>query len=168
MTASAPASRPACSVVPSSAVQSPQAAPTVLPRSTWLRPRRRPPMAAIGSTSAIGTAIMASGGSAPCGSATDPAEKALRKPGRDFDRAFSFASYSTLSPRRVDGAQYGLARPAVHLQPRRLLVGAERRAGQHARLAIDLVLVEPDAGEPALHRFDIGRAQLRRCRPWRC
>src|SRR6185369_15405732 len=41
-----------------------------------------------------------------------------------------------------------------------LLIGAERRAGQHARLAVDLVLVEPERCEPLLHRLDLARLEL--------
>src|ERR1700744_5655714 len=67
-----------------------------------------------------------------------------------------------------DRAQHRLARPAIHLQSGALLVGAERRARLHAGLAVDLVVVEADARQSALHGFDVLGAQLRRGRPWRC
>src|SRR5262245_38740012 len=63
-------------------------------------------------------------------------------------------------------AQHRFARPAVDLEAGGFLVRAERRAGLHARLAVELVLVETDARQVALHGFDIGGAQLRRGRPW--
>src|SRR5580693_3712212 len=69
--------------------------------------------------------------------------------------------------RRAHRTQYRFARPAIHLQSRRFLIGAERRAGLHPGLAVELVLVEAKARELTLHRFDVGGAQLRRGRPWR-
>src|SRR5262249_35638341 len=51
-------------------------------------------------------------------------------------------------------------RPAIDLEPVRLLIGAERRAREHAGLAVYLVLVEAELGEGALHRLDLGGAQL--------
>src|SRR5579863_472020 len=70
-------------------------------------------------------------------------------------------------PRRADRTQHRLARPAVHLQPGRFLVGAERGAGLHSGLAVDLVGIETDAHEVTLHGFDVGGAQLGRGRPRR-
>src|SRR5438128_7888928 len=58
-------------------------------------------------------------------------------------------------------------RPAIDLEPVRLLVGAERRAREHAGLAVDLVLVEAELGEGTLHRLDLGGAQLRVLAPRR-
>src|SRR5262245_788554 len=58
-------------------------------------------------------------------------------------------------------------RPAIDLQAIGLLIGAERRAREHAGLAIDLVLVEADAGERLLHRFDIAGLELRALAPRR-
>src|SRR5258707_15864413 len=58
-------------------------------------------------------------------------------------------------------------RPAIDLEPVRLLIGAERRTREHAGLAVDLVLVEAELGEGTLHRLDLGGAQLRILAPWR-
>src|SRR5206468_10331558 len=45
---------------------------------------------------------------------------------------------------RAHGAQHRFARPAIDLEAGGFLVGAERRTGLHAGLAVELVLVEPD------------------------
>src|SRR5262247_807770 len=58
-------------------------------------------------------------------------------------------------------------RPAVDLDAVGLLISAERRAREHAGLAVDLVLVEAELGERALHALDLRRAQLRVLAPWR-
>src|SRR5262249_23850169 len=58
-------------------------------------------------------------------------------------------------------------RPAIDLEPVRLLISAERRAREHAGLAVDLVLVEAELGERALHGLDLRGAQLRVLAPWR-
>src|SRR5499433_1219744 len=57
--------------------------------------------------------------------------------------------------------------PAIDLEPVRLLIGAERRAREHAGLAVDLVLVEAELGQRTLHRLDLRGAQLRVFAPWR-
>src|SRR5215468_2747749 len=74
------------------------------------------------------------------------------------------------SPRAEAGAhvvEQGRRRPAVQLQAIGLLVGAKRRARQHAGLAVELVGIEAEFGEPALHRLDVGGAQLRGLAPRR-
>src|SRR5262245_56296378 len=58
-------------------------------------------------------------------------------------------------------------RPAIDLQAIGLLIGAERRAREHTGLAVDLVLVEADAGERLLHRFDVAGLELRALAPRR-
>src|SRR5205807_9202983 len=52
-------------------------------------------------------------------------------------------------------------RPAINLETIGLLICAERGAGEHARLAVDLVLVEAELSQRALHALDLGGAQLR-------
>src|SRR4051794_25310516 len=69
--------------------------------------------------------------------------------------------------RRLDRAQHLFARPAIDLETCGFLVGAERSARLHTGLAVDLVLVEPDARQPALHRLDVLGSQLLRGRPRR-
>ena len=87
-------------------------------------------------------------------SATDPSRRAIHrawisKPGRCIGRVFLFASgrQSEFSARRADRAQHRFARPAIHLEPGRFLVGAERGARLHPGLAVELVLVETEARE---------------------
>src|SRR5262245_16052025 len=63
--------------------------------------------------------------------------------------------------------EHGRGRPAIDLQAIGLLIGAERRAREHAGLAVDLVLVEPGAGERLLHYFDIAGLELRVLAPGR-
>src|SRR3954454_2871191 len=77
------------------------------------------------------------------------------------------ATKSLLS-RPAHRTQHRFARPAIDLEAGGFLVGAERRAGLHARLAVELVLVEADPRQMTLHGFDIGRAQLHRGAPRRC
>src|SRR5262245_41160159 len=79
---------------------------------------------------------------------------------------FFLAGYVKLS-RRAHRLQHRLARPAIDLDPGRLLIGAECGTRQHAGLAIDLVLVDADPRQMLLHRFHGFRTQLRRRRPWR-
>src|SRR5205823_9622504 len=43
--------------------------------------------------------------------------------------------------------EHGGGGPAIDLEPVRLLIGAERRAREHARLAVDLVLVQARSEE---------------------
>src|SRR5258705_3668493 len=62
--------------------------------------------------------------------------------------------------------EHGRGRPAIDLEAVGLLVGAERRAREHAGFAVDLVLVEPDLGQRTLHRLDLAGAQLRALAPW--
>src|SRR5262249_32469655 len=57
--------------------------------------------------------------------------------------------------------------PTIELETVGFLVGAERRAGLHAGLAIDLVLVEPARGQSLLHRFHVGGTHQRALAPWR-
>src|ERR1700722_17573213 len=76
----------------------------------------------------------------------------MLRPGLSFPLASSV--------RRTDRTQHRFARPTIHLQARLLLVGAERRAGLHSGLAVDLVGVETDAREVTLHGLDVGGAQL--------
>src|SRR5579885_107429 len=57
--------------------------------------------------------------------------------------------------------EHGGGRPAVHLEPALLLILAERGAGQHAGLAVDLVAIDAECGELALHRLDLRRLELR-------
>src|SRR5438067_13729 len=59
-------------------------------------------------------------------------------------------------PPRAHGAQHRFARPAVDLEAGGFLICAQRRAGLHAGLAVELVLVETDARQMTLHGFDIG------------
>src|SRR6185312_15637724 len=49
---------------------------------------------------------------------------------------------TTRSARPTHRAQHGFARPAIDLQPGGFLIRAERRTCLHARLAVELVLVE--------------------------
>src|SRR5437868_9745171 len=59
----------------------------------------------------------------------------------------------------------GLRRPAVERKAVLLLVGTERRARQHAGLAVDLVLVKSTPGERLLHALHRGRRQLHHIAP---
>src|SRR4051812_12165762 len=56
-------------------------------------------------------------------------------------------------------------RPAVDLEPILLLIGAERRAGQHAGLAVDLVLIHAERGQLVLHGLDLRGLELRTLHP---
>src|ERR1700716_172503 len=124
------------------------------------RTRLRP---AAGFASASG--MVTAGVSAASRSATDLRRPALKPPNPDLETrlrpGFSF------SARGADRTQHHVALPAIHLEPGRLLVGPERRARLHPRLAIDLVGVKADARQVTLHGLDIGRAQLGRSRPRR-
>src|SRR5216117_2324052 len=80
-------------------------------------------------------------------------------------RVSTFAEYALAH--RADRTQYRFARPAIDLQSGRFLVRAERRASLHPGLAVEFVFVETDARQVTLHGFDIGAAQLGRCRPRR-
>src|SRR3954469_2262921 len=114
---------------------------------------------------ASASGMVTAGASAASRSATDLNRQALNPPNPDLETrlrpGFSF------SARRPDRAQHRLARPAIHLEPCRLLVGPERRACLHPRLAIYLVGIETDARQVTLHGLDIGGAQLGRSRPRR-
>src|SRR5438477_848821 len=63
--------------------------------------------------------------------------------------------------------EYRRRRPAIDLEAIGLLIGAERGAREHAGLAVDLVLVDAEPNERALHRLDLVGAQLRRLAPGR-
>src|SRR5262245_52369722 len=63
--------------------------------------------------------------------------------------------------------EHGRGRPAVDLDVVRLLIRAERRAREHAGLAVDFVLVEAELGERALHGLHLCGAQLRVLAPRR-
>src|SRR6476659_8306680 len=69
---------------------------------------------------------------------------------------------------RAHRAQHRFAWPAVDLEAGGLLIRAERCTRLHARLAVELILVEADARQMSLHRLNVGGAQLRRRGPWRC
>src|SRR5882762_551281 len=92
---------------------------------------------------------------------------------RGIHRALILKTRPTLRPglcfsaRGADRTQHRFARPAINLEPGRFLIGAERRARLHPRLAVELVVIETDAREVTLHGFDIGGAHLGRSRPWR-
>ena len=49
---------------------------------------------------------------------------------------------------------------SIPVQPPRLLIRAERRAREHAGLAVELVLVKPEPGEAALHLLDVFALEL--------
>src|SRR5581483_2914881 len=68
-------------------------------------------------------------------------------------RPFSFAAVCL-----VHVVEDGSARPAIEFQTARLLIAADRGAGQHPGLAVDLVAVNPQRGEPALHLLDVAAA----------
>src|SRR5262249_10707751 len=74
---------------------------------------------------------------------------------------------SPLPPTCLHLLQHGGGRPAIELEVVALLIGAERRAGQHAGLAIDLVVVIAARREHFLHADEIGRRQLRDLAPRR-
>src|SRR3954447_7647182 len=137
-------------------------------RFTWPSPARRRRLAT-GSASATGMAT--AGPSARFAFATDLIARRSwaprSKPGRAPRPGFFFFWLALCLRRRLDRAQHLFARPAIDLEACGLLVGAERSARLHARLAVDLVLVEPRAREPALHRLDIPGSQLLRGRPRR-
>src|SRR5258707_1236021 len=69
------------------------------------------------------------------------------------------------SARSAHRLQHRFAGPAIDLETGGLLIGAKRRTGLHARLAVELVLVESDPRQMTLHRLDVFGAQLRRGRP---
>src|SRR5262245_43318537 len=81
-----------------------------------------------------------------CGTATATGQDASR---------FAIDRYS---PPHV--LKHGGGRPAVDRQSVFLLIRAERRAREHARFAVDLVLVETKRGQPLLHQLDIHRLEL--------
>src|SRR5260221_364765 len=68
----------------------------------------------------------------------------------------------------VDSRRPGYGGAEIGVETGGLRMGAERRAGLHPRLAVELVLVEPDPRQMTLHRLDVLGAQLRRRRPRRC
>ncbi|KAG5734512.1 hypothetical protein E4T56_gene14407, partial [Termitomyces sp. T112] len=70
-------------------------------------------------------------------------------------------------PKPGPSGRHCIAWPAIDLESCRFLIGPERSARQHPGLAVDLVLVEPDARQVFLHRLHRRRAQLRRSRPRR-
>src|ERR1700756_146324 len=110
------------------------------------RRRRRCRRAVTGSVSAIGTAM--AGSTSPSASATELTSENGSKARPKSRPGLLFCELA----RAFDRAQHGFARPAIDLQSRRFLIGAERRARQHASLAVELVLVETDAREVTLHR----------------
>src|SRR6266516_7465947 len=63
---------------------------------------------------------------------------------------------------RAHRAQHRFARPAIDLEAGRFLIRAQCRTRLHARLAVELVLVETDPPQMTLHGLYIGRAKLRR------
>src|SRR5262249_14231938 len=102
------------------------------------RPRRLP--AATGSSSGIGTAT--AGTSTRCGSVTKvkgSAHRQREKPGQGLAGLFCLPSVvgREVSALRVDRLEHRFARPAIDLEARGLLIGAERGASQHAGLAVD-------------------------------
>ena len=58
-------------------------------------------------------------------------------------------------------------RPAIDLEAVGLLIVPERGAREHAGLAVDLVLVEPELGERVLHALDLRALELRVLAPRR-
>src|SRR5262245_16439044 len=80
---------------------------------------------------------------------------------------FCLSPDSVLRRLSLHVVEHGSGGPAIDLEPVRLLIGAERRAREHARLAVDLVLVEAELGERTLHRLDLRGAQLRVLAPRR-
>src|ERR1700748_382097 len=93
-----------------------------------------------------------------------PAIRSIVRRRRARARLLSMRDDICFLPRRADRAQHGFARPAIYLEAGRFLVGTERRTGLHPGLAVDLVGIETDTRETALHGFDVGGAQLARCR----
>src|SRR5262245_52783859 len=81
-----------------------------------------------------------------CGTATATGQDASRSA---IDRC---------SPPHV--LKHGGGRPAVDLQSVFLLIRAERPACEHARFAVDLVLVETKRSQPLLHQLDIRGLEL--------
>src|SRR5436305_10058689 len=63
--------------------------------------------------------------------------------------------------------EHGGGRPAVEFQPVRLLIGAEREAGLHAGLAVDLLGVITELGEAALHLLELRALELHHVAPRR-
>src|SRR5580698_2439657 len=120
--------------------------------------------AAVSCASASGTVM--TGASAASRSATDPTGMALICNARFSTRPMLRPGFS-FSARRAHRTQHRFARPAVHLEPSRFLVGTKCGTRQHSRLAVELVGIEAKPRELALHGFDVGGAQLGRCRPRR-
>ncbi len=60
--------------------------------------------------------------------------------------------------RRAHRSQHRFAGPAVHFDPRRLLIRPERGASLHSGLAVELVTVKSEPRELTLHRLDVGGA----------
>src|SRR5262245_29123780 len=92
------------------------------------------------------------------------------KPKRSSSPPYGARPVGRRSPRAEAGAhvvEQGWRRPAVQLEAIGLLIGAKRRARQHAGLAVELVRIEAELGEPALHRLHVGGAQLRGLAPRR-
>src|SRR5665213_4345748 len=116
-------------------------------RCMWKTPLPRP-AASFASASGMVTA----GASAASRSATDLNEPALRRHG--FKTRPIFRPGFCFSMLRADRTQHRFARPAIDLEPGRFLVGPERRAGLHPRLAVDLVGIQTKPRELALHGLD--------------
>ncbi len=72
--------------------------------------------------------------------------------------------------RRAHMVEHFGRRPAIDMQPIGLLIRAERGAGFHAGLAVDLVAVDAQFRQPLLHAFDVGGFHLHnlapRCLKW--
>ena len=54
-------------------------------------------------------------------------------------------------------------RPAIDLESILLLIVAERRARQHAGVAVDLVVIKAPRGEDLLHAVEIGSRATSAC-----
>src|SRR5262249_8666349 len=190
---SAPAASAASLPAPSSATRSRIRSRPMSPRrdqATWsIRPMRRrcPDRDAIGRAcpSTTCTATWSAGAVARWRSAnnrvarSDASTSRTRRgqppPGFRLPRALPYTTRVRCTPLRASVLRCSLlhvlehrrGRPAIDLEPVRLLIGSERRAREHAGLAVDLVLVEAELGERALHRLDLRGAQLRVLAPWR-
>src|SRR3954471_14291352 len=122
-------------------------------RCMW---KKRPTRLAGWFASASG--MVTTGATAASKSATDSIDQRdiqrapISKPGR-----CSAGFYFGLA-HRAHRIEHRFARPAIDLQPRGFLIRPQRGTGLHSGLAVQLVLVEADAGEMTLHRLHRRRA----------
>src|SRR6185312_3452680 len=127
--------------------------PTTSSRPTWSRSATRYAAASSSTASAI------------AGRARTSATE--RSPRHELQTARPCAGRFCSVPSPPHVREHVRGRPAVDLEAVLLLVGAERGAGEHAGLAVDLVAIEPERGQPLLHGLDVACLQLRVLAPRR-